>query len=75
MNLMSRSHRALETLTDEQEYRLLFVVTFAVVLVAASALRLFRSLPGTSRPGGDRLSLFAEAKATVNSSLAFAFMG
>ena len=75
MSLISESKRALEALSDEQEYRLLFAATFAVFLVGIVVIRLLRSLHGASRPVERRISLFAEAKATVNSCLAFGFMG
>ena len=75
MSLVSEIKRVLEALTDEQEYRLLFAATFIMFLVAAVVIRLFRSLRGAPRPAASRVSLFAEAKETANSSLAFAFMG
>ncbi len=74
MTLIQKSSRALEALTDEQEYRLLYAATFAIFLPAALVIGLFRSLFGGERIAGS-ISLFAEAKATVISSLAFAFMG
>jgi hypothetical protein len=62
------------TMTDQQEYRLLFAVTFVMFLVAALVLRLLPAFGGGISAGGPK-SLFAQAKATSSSALAFAFMG
>jgi len=75
MSLISESKRAVAALTDEQEYRLLFAATFVMFLVAAVVVRIFRSSPSGYRLGASRMSLLAEARTMINSSLAFAFMG
>ncbi len=61
-------------LTDQQEYRLLFAATFGIFLVAALVIRIVRSIAGGAEASSGT-SLFAEAKATGYSALAFAFMG
>ena len=69
---MTRPHAPV--LRDEQEYRLLFAATFVVFLAAALVMRIVRSFNGR-RSAGAATSLFAEAKSTGYSALAFAFMG
>lgn len=59
---------------EEQEFRLLFIVSFVLFLTAALLSRLapWRWLSPETRGG---LSIIGEAKAAANASLPFAFMG
>ncbi len=73
MTLASTTPSPAPVLSDEQQYRILFVATFAIFLVAVSIKRVARSLAG--KPAGSLRSIFAEARDTGTSALLFAFMG
>ena len=74
MSAVSDVRHNTPALTDQQEYRLLFAATFGIFLVATVVMRVVRSIGGGADTSGGT-SLFAEAKATGYSALAFAFMG
>lgn len=61
---------------DTVEYRLIFMVSFVIFLVAALVARVlprqWRPYPSGSSPYG---SIFDEAKSAANTFVPFAFMG
>lgn len=60
---------------ETREFRLMFLVCFAVFLVAAIVGRLLPSRGRSDRPGRRRRSILEEARAAATTSIPFAFMG
>jgi hypothetical protein len=64
-----------QRLSDRRQYRLLFGLCFAILLMVALVTRL---LPRSLRPLGSsrqRMSVLEEARAATDQFLPFAFMG
>ncbi len=74
MTYATAPRAATVTMTDAQEYRLLFAATFVIFLVAVVLMRLVRLVGGAGSSSNPR-SLIAEARAVGNSALALAFQG
>ena len=59
--------------SDERQFRLLVTLTFPIFLVAVLTATLIGKRP--QHQAGERLSLFAEAKAAASTAIAIGFMG
>lgn len=75
MTSLTLGRTAPSTLSDKQQYHLMFAATFLIFLAAVAAKRIARWAGGMSAPAGTPKSIFAEARAAGSSALLFAFMG
>ena len=64
-----------QSVTDEQQYRLLYAATFLFFLVAALCGRTISRLTGRPRASNLPRSIVAEARAAGSNALLFAFSG
>lgn len=63
------------SVSDEQQYRLIYAATFPFFLAAAACGRAARRMAGRKPVAGAPRSLVAEARAAGSNALLFAFLG
>jgi hypothetical protein len=63
------------SVSDQQQYRLIYAATLPFFLVATLVGRAARHLAGRQTPSGTPPSLVAEARAAGSNAVMFAFLG